>query len=452
MKKKVCYALILLLILAGTLASAQNIKAGTGRKVITPPLPFWLTGYAARTQPAAEKVHDLWAKALLIETPGGGRAVIVTTDVLGLSPEISNRAIDVIHQKYGLGKSQVLLNSSHTHSGPMIWPALGMIADFDSSSIKAFSKYNDQLVACIVDVVDMAIKDLSPAKLFSAHGMATFAKNRRQYTSKGVVNGINPTGSVDHDVPVLKVEKPDGSVKAVLFGYACHNTTVTGANYLINGDYAGFAQVELEKIYPGATALFFTGCAGDQNPQPRGTLELAETHGKTLAASVKAALQGNLQNVTGPVVCSTLNADLKFQPYSLQQYQSDLQGSNPYLQRRAKLMIEAFNRGWDISNCSYPVQAIRFGKGLTILSLAGEVVVDYSLKVKKQYPKENLFVAGYCHHVTFYVPTKKILEEGGYEAVENLIYYGMPGPFAPNVESKIFTAISRVMKAVGAKP
>ena len=87
--------------------------------------------------------------------------------------------------------------------------------------------------------------------------------------------GVNPNGPVDHDVPVLKVAAKDGSLRAVLFGYACHNTTLGGDFYRIGGDYAGYAQAEIEQAHPGATALFVMLCGGDQNPNPRGTLDLA---------------------------------------------------------------------------------------------------------------------------------------------------------------------------------
>ena len=76
-------------------------------------------------------------------------------------------------------------------------------------------------------------------------------------------------------MPVLKITGPDGKLRAVLFGYACHNTTLTAEVYQLSGDYAGFAAAELEAKHPGATALFLMLCGADQNPSPRGTVELA---------------------------------------------------------------------------------------------------------------------------------------------------------------------------------
>jgi hypothetical protein len=97
------------------------------------------------------------------------------------------------------------------------------------------------------------------------------------------------------------------------------------------------------------------------------------------------------------------------------------------------------------------VQAVRLGRDLTLLALGGEPVVDYALRVKRELPRENLVVAGYCYDVMCYIPSRRVLREGGYEAVDNMIYYGQPGPFAESVEDVIMAAVRRVTEAVGVR-
>ena len=111
-------------------AYASDIRVGIGRKTITPEIRSFMTGYAGRNKPAEGKIHDLWAKALVLEESPGQRLIIVTTDILGLSHEISEDVAKRLLKKYGINRSQLLMNSSHTHSGPMIWPALSVIADY----------------------------------------------------------------------------------------------------------------------------------------------------------------------------------------------------------------------------------------------------------------------------------------------------------------------------------
>jgi hypothetical protein len=129
-----------------------------------------------------------------------------------------------------------------------------------------------------------------------------------------------------------------------------------------------------------------------------------------------------------------------------------LLGQDKYKQRRAKLMLEAYNKGYDVTKYKYPVQVIRFNRDLTILAMSGEVVVDYPFKLKEMYARENMFIAGYCNEVQCYIPSKRILKEGGYEPESSMIYYGYPGPFADNIEEKILGSVQKVMKHSGARP
>lgn len=436
--------LLLLFVVLQLAVQAQPIKAGIAKKVITPADPAWLNGYASpqRFSPAAGKDHELWAKAIVLEDASKKKVIIVTTDVLGLSHEISEDIGRSVRQKYGITRSQLLLNSSHTHSGPMVWPSAGMF-DYDTKNMVVVAAYAQKLAKDILEVIDSAISALHPVMVSSGNGNADFAVNRRAADIK-----IRP---VDHDVPVLKISNDEGNPEAILFGYACHNTTLGGDYMNINGDYAGYAQIELEKKYPGATALFFQGCAGDINPQPRGKLEYAIRHGQTLSIAVQKVIDGNMSAVEGLIKTSWTEVPLEFTDLDIPQYQREILSEDQYLQRRAKLMLAAYNKGWQVTKYNYPVQAIRFGKSLCILAMAGETVVDYSLWAKKKYHKETLFVAGYSNEVMCYIPTQRILKEGGYESESSMIYYVMPGPFKENVEEKIYQGIKKVMADIGLK-
>lgn len=441
MKNRITIVFFISWLLSSYNSTAGEIKAGVARIVITPELPMWLTGYASREKPAAGIIHDLWAKALVLEENADSRVVIVTTDLLGLSHEISEEVARRAEHDYGIKRSQLILNSSHTHSGPMVWPCLDVIYDFDVADQQMVSAYGHRLTENIIKVIGMAMKDRSPAIVFSAHTSAGFAINRR--------DKLFPKGSTDHDVPVLKITAPDGSVRAVFFGYACHNTTIVDDNYLFNGDYAGFAQLEIEKNNPGSIALFMMGCGGDQNPDPRGTVALAQQYGKSLADSVQKSLETKMRPVTAPIRTSYTVIDIDFRPFNIQQYQNEIVSTDKFLQRRAKLMLEAYNKGWPVNRLHYPVQAVRFGNSFTLIALSDEVVVDYSLRTKKEFSGENIYVAGYSTEVMCYIPSLRVLKEGGYEGESNMIYYGFPGPFADNVEEQIFKAIRKVMKNTG---
>ena len=442
---------ILLLALAAVPLGAAGMRAGVARVDITPRGPIWMSGYASRNHPSEGVRQNLWARALVIEAAPGGRVAIVTTDLVGLPAEVTTEVAARARRQFGIERARLLLNSSHTHTGPVVWPALATMFDGPPAEEAKLRDYAARLVDDLVSVIGKAIADLSPAEVAYGFGEVGFAINRREPTATGVKIGVNPSGPGDHEVPILRVSGPGGRVRAILFAYACHNTTLGGDFYQLSGDYAGFAEARLESDYPGATALFMELCGGDQNPNPRNTLVLAEQHGEALAGEVRRVLAASLSAVRGPLRVAYVVTSLPFAPRQRAEYEADLKDpkASGSLLRRARKMIDAIDSGHPVRDVSYPVQAIRFGRDLTLLALGGEVVVDYDLRAKREYPGEPLMVAGYSNAVMGYIPSERILREGGYEAVDNLIYYGQPGPFAPGVEARVFDAIHQAMKKVG---
>ncbi len=442
---------LFLLAMSGAL-SAAGFKAGVARIDITPEGPIWMSGYASRKQPSQGVLQRLWAKALAVEDARQGRAVIVTTDLIGLPRAVSDVVAARVLKQYGLPRAALLLNSSHTHTGPVVRPNLSTMYALDEENDRRIGAYTRELTDKLVAVAGAALGDLRPARLSYGAGSAGFAMNRREFTPKGVRLGRNPQGPVDHQAPVLRVDAEDGRLRAVLFAYACHNTTLTGEFYELSGDYAGFAQAEVEKAHPGATALFMALCGGDQNPEPRGTLQWAEAHGKALAAEVSRVLAGKLPPLAGPLRSHFRLIELPFAAHSRDTFEKELKDSNPYRVRRAQAMLKAYDERRPVRRTPYPIQAIRFGKGLTLLALGGEVVVDYALRVKKEFGPDQIVVAAYSNDVMCYIPSLRVLKEGGYEAVDSMVYYGQPGPFAEDVEERVFAGIHAVLKAVGRNP
>lgn len=453
--KIVCWISCLLLLAAWSAPAAQGeegFQAGVARVKITPEPPCWLSGYASRLRPATTVLQDLWAKALALRDPGGRQVVLVTLDLIGLPRNTYETVATQARARYHLDPSSLVLNCSHTHCGPAVGSNLSVMFAFSAEDEARVEQYTTRLASQIVGVIGEALQNLAPAVLATGQGSASFGANRRQPTPQGFRFGVNPQGPTDHAVPVLRVTARDGTLRSVLFGYACHNTTLGGDFYEINGDYAGYAQAALEQAHPGLTAQFLMLCGADQNPHPRGTIELARQHGQDLAAAVEQVLRTELRPVRPPLRTSMEATPLDFAPHQREIYEKDLQGQDKFRQRRARLMLAAYDQGKPVTQVpSYIVQAVRFHDDLTLLTLAGEVVLDYSLRAKREFPGENLIVAGYCNEVMSYIPSRRILAEGGYEAVDSMVYYGQPGPFSDGVEERVFASARRTLQATGAK-
>ncbi|MCC6590662.1 MAG: neutral/alkaline non-lysosomal ceramidase N-terminal domain-containing protein [Bryobacterales bacterium] len=416
-----------------------EFRAGVSRLDITPEKPIWMSGYAARTKPSDGALHPLWAKGLAIEDRKGYRLVIVTTDLIGLPRVITDEVAARLEKRHNLRRAQIVFNASHTHTGPVVRPNLMTMYFLSPDEKQVVEEYARKLTGDLFQVASAALGDLKPAELRFGQGTAGFGNNRR-----------NAKGPTDHSVPVIEVVA-DGKPKAILFGYSCHNTTHVAEDTKLSGDYTGFAQIELEAKYPGATALFITLCGADQNPNPRGKTEYAQDHGKELAESVGKVLSGQMVTLHAPLKSTYSNVDLAFALHTRDQFEEEAKSADKFKASRAREMLAKYDEGRPVRSTPYPVQAIRFGKDLTLVALGGEVVVDYALRIKRHYDKERVVVAGYSNDVMCYIPSLRILKEGGYEGLTSMIYYGQPGPFAADVEDRIWLAVAKAMKRVGAK-
>lgn len=458
MRRQLFISVICLISIVGSLRGAEpnsNVwKAGAASAVITPEGPIWMAGYASRNKPSEGVAQDLFAKALAFEDSTGTRLVIVTLDLIRVPRPLRDFVANEAEQKYKLPSANLLINASHTHSGPLLLTQAkpSVMFDLSAEEFTRVEKYTLRLQTTLVDLVGRSLADLAPAKLGYSHARAGFAMNRRLPTEKGYANSPYPDGPVDHDVPVLRVETADGKLRAVLFGYACHNTTLS--LYDICGDYAGYAQQYLEMAHPGTTALFLNGCSGDQNPYPRGKLEQAQQHGRSLANAVEAALLPKPRLLSGPLKSAFRDVTLDFAPPpTREQLVQQVASRDAGDQRKAKLLLEELDRTGRINTqYAYPVQAVQFGPDLTLVTLAGETVVDFSLRLKRELAGSSaVWVAGYSNDVFGYVPSLRVLNEGGYEAGGAFRYSPLPGPFAPTVEERIISAAKELVSRVREK-
>ena len=416
--------------------AASPWRAGVAVADITPSPGLWMAGFAARTEAAQGTALPLHAKALAIDDGAGARVVLVSLDLLGLTSAMAGRIAAALERLAGVPRAPLLLNASHTHCGPVVDDQLQVAYPLDDAQRARIRAYTAQLEQRIVATAARAVRDLAPARLEWATGTAGFAANRRvQFT---------PDGPVDHTVPVLHVRAPDGASRAIVFGYACHNTTLQASFVRYHGDYAGIAQRELESRHAGTTALFVAGCGADANPKPRGTVTLVEQHGTALADAVDVAQSRGLA-LEGRLRTGFEEVALPFAPPPpADVWKAKLDDEDQYVRRHARLMLEQIARDGALpSEQLQPVQLWRIGD-LTLVALGGEVVVDYALRLRHERPGVHLWVAGYSNDVFGYVPSRRVLAEGGYEGGGAMLYYGRPGPFDASVEARILSTIERL--------
>lgn len=398
-----------------------------------------MAGYASRASPSDGVTQDLFAKVLVVEDGQGGRFVTLTMDLIGIPSSLRSTVVEALRKQHQLPPERVFMNCSHTHCGPEFRVGKSLYLEVMDHGDNRGAEYGSWLAGELTRLTGEAIQKLAPAKLSATHARCGFAMNRRLPTRLGYKNSPYPEGPVDHAVPVLEVLGSDGKLLAVMFGYACHNTTLSFQQFC--GDYAGYAQEYLEAAHPGTVALFVMGCGGDQNPYPRGKLELAQQHGRTLANAVEAALTvTQKQTLTGSVKAAMGTVVLPFAPPPPKAELEKLAAStNRWEAAHASMQLKKLEADGQLAaSYDYPVQVVKLGPDFTLIALAGEVVVDYALRLKKEMPKQaTVWVAGYSNDVMGYIPSRRVLEEGGYEAGGAMLYTAHPGPWKPEVEELI---------------
>lgn len=416
------------------------MQVGVARVDITPAYPIRLSGYAARTTECEGVEQRISARALALGTDREGPIVLVSVEVTGLPGSVRDEVARRLQRRARIAPERLAICVTHTHAAPHVAGYLtnlflGPLPADQQARIEQFSR---ELTDALEQVALAALKDRRAATLGLARTTCAFAANRR-----------TPGGPVDHEVPVLVATDRRGRVRALLATYACHCTTLVSDFNRISGDWAGYAQEFLERDHPGAIALVTIGCAGDANPAPRPGLENARRHGQALATAVNEILRAPRTPVSGPVQCRMQVIPLAFEALPTRaEWEARVRDpkASPYVIQHARGNLARLDRGDTLpTTLPYRIQTWAFGQDLGMVFLAGEVVVDYSLRLKQELDRSRLWIHAYANDVPCYIPSERVLREGGYEPETSMIYYDQPARLAPGLEDRIVAAVRELL-------
>lgn len=421
--------------LDGAAPTDEPWSVGTATADVTPEESLWMAGYAARDAPADGTETPLRATAVAITDADGRDVLFLNCELISIPRTLREAVVADIEAQYGLARDAIVCTATHTHSGPILSEVRARIYGTGEDGIKDALAYQERLAETLVALAGEARAARESASLSYSHARCGFAMNRRLPVTDGIAHAPNPDGPVDHDVPVLVAEN-GGDGLAVLFGYACHATTLMADRYC--GDWPGYAVNEIEERYPETVAVFLPGCAGDQNPHPRRSFEKAKQQGQTMANAVEAAIEAPRTPVHGPLHTVYEEPTLRFKGPPTETEIAAMQGDDdPYWSRHGDLLAaERAREGKIQMEYPYPMQAVGFGDDLTMLALAGEVVVEFAHQLKAALPRP-LWIATYANDSFTYVPTAQMLTEGGYEDSEVTRFRQYPGQLSPDVEERV---------------
>ena len=298
---------------------ATRCLFGVATRDVTPPIGIYARSWGAAAHDAAEGIHRpclataaLFAPAVA-RSPAAGTAVRDTGGIApsgdgapdGLGGLLALVAVDIgwfqnladeralradVMQRTGITEDALLINMSHTHASAN---ANSLLSDVPGAEL--IKPYLAHLTAQIGDAILEARSQMAPAWIAYGYGRCTLGRNRDYFDAaqQRYACGFNPDQAADDTLLVARVTGDDGSVRATLFNYACHPTTLAWQNHLLSPDFTGAAREVLERAF-GAPALFLQGASGEIAPRDNyvGEAGTADRNGRQLGHAAAAAIEG----------------------------------------------------------------------------------------------------------------------------------------------------------------
>lgn len=443
------------------------MKFAVAKQTMTPDKPVFLAGFGARTHKSEGVLDGLYVKTVLLSA--NRNLLIVAFDALGADRGFVQGIKEALRERFGFAEAEVLLQFSHTHAslhltgekpewrrgnyslGQDDWPTDSSMIDYTED----VAYYRD-LREKIVEMTEQCFAELRPGRLELATGRSAAAVSRRLMTSSGLQFAPAPEAEIDDSLSVLTLTDDGGRLEAVLFSVGCHPTSMGPDNYRLSSEFVGHACRRLEEAYPQATAVFLQGCAADLKPRHSAdearfkscTSEEMQAAGDELAGEVADVLrQGTFAVLDGPFRAELSDLELSVGETDEPMMQSLLAGEKGEFYRRAALRtVEAERRGVVRTKLPLYVQVWELSPGAAIVALESEIPTGYALRLRRDHPERSLVVLGYSNGVYSYIPTRRILEEGGYEA-DHPFTIGFKSRFAWETEERIVGEIRRLLEA-----
>jgi neutral ceramidase len=435
------------------------VPVGLAREDITPEVPIRLCGYPGRTAEATSVGNHLWARAMAIgaDPASGGDpsqqpVVMITVELIGITSAISDAVADELWHTHGIDRAHVAVCATHVHTGPMLEHLLSNMygKPLPADQLERVRRYSETLTARLKAVAEAALADRRPSRLGWGQGTVAFATARRKIEDgKWAGFTLDLNGIADRTFPLLRVTGADGGLRGVFVSYACHNTTLLTADNYIDPDWGGDAARRIEAEHGGSTALVGLGCAGDADPAPRGKPGCVAMHGLEVATEVDRLLAMPLAPL-GPVTAAGYRRiELPFDhPVTRETLAAVAADRGKAAQLTALQWAERIDAGEPApTGVPFAVQCWTFGPRLAMVFLTGEVVSDYSLRLRRELGVERTWVNAYSNDLPCYVASSRMFPEGGYEVDSSMAYYGWPTRLAPRVEDLIVSEVHNTLPA-----
>lgn len=414
-----------------------ELRAGVATVEFTPSAGVAMSGFGARTGPSTGAHDALSARAVAVSSGSAAGSIVVVADLVALTVGQVDRLRLDIARRTGLPEDAVVVTVTHTHAGPHVTPD-GLGPGYDQQVAGTVER---AIVSAAVD----AWSSRRPARWGHGRGEErTVAHNRR-----------DPSGPVDPDVTVVRIDTEGGDPLAVLFSYSCHPVVLGAGNVLFSADWPGYARAAVEERLSGATAVFLQGCCGQVNTghSAHASMDLSAAAGRTFeAAELLGRRVGDVASSVAAEIATTAGDRVAVSSVQVSLAHSTAPGPEETAALIAdgerelaagvsldRAVVLRARRAWveRAGGEGFPppprvtVTALAWGD-LDIVTLPGEPFVGFSTDIRARTPDRDVVVLGYANGVPGYLPYPPTeYDAGGYEVEEAHFFYGQSQCFAP---------------------
>ncbi len=448
------------------------------KEKITPHIPVFQGGFGARMH-KSEGIHsDPYASVVVIQA--NKTVVIIALDLLGGDRSFANGIKKAINEKYGLEEDEIIINYSHTHS------VVGVTGeDEETRSHRSLSitqdryiwdldkedkdytediKYFNTIKTKILYMLNKGFQNLIEGDMYICKGKSKFGVSRRfPYEQRVLFKPNFDENVIDMDLFLFKFIDKDNNIHGLIYNYACHATTLGPDNYLISADFPGVVRKYLEEYNPGMIPIFLQGCGADIKPYISAdndqfkscNYDELEEAGISLAKEIQKLInkpdkkthelsekkcEDNIRWRKIDINIRTRSDEVKLytEVWDIQKWESIINDpEEPHYRKVSVKKILSDTKAGRVKNyLPYYISLLRLDKSTCIIALEREVVSDIGKNIKKIISDEDIIVLGYSNEVFCYIPSRKVLLEGGYES-KSFIPTRLAGPFVYEVEDII---------------
>lgn len=388
---------------------AGKLRASCVKVDITPDKPVLMQAYP-RPGPSEGVLDRIYHRVVALDD-GETRVFLISSDLALIRYDVYREFSQKLERETGIRPEQVWWNTTQTHSGPQVGLGPG-----DAGTFKANPEYSAWLKSVLIDAIVEARNKLEPARLGVATGRSMANINRRPREIDGSVPyvGLNPEGPVDRQIGLIRLERADGSLLALIASYAMHGTVlpVFGPEFLlISGDAQGVVAEYVEEE-TGVPLLLMSGAEGDIAPiYSTITMPHAKNQGLNHLSQFKVLLGERILAASRSVAATT--TDVRFWTARTLVETPLKEKQTVWYQEAMRGLIRETGEG--VMLVKIPVDFLKINEEILLWAAPLELFCEIAMRVRDRSPFPYTFFYGLNNGYLGYLTTRKAFAEGGFE-------------------------------------